>query len=354
MADGRSAHGTGGAAAQGGQPTGALEWLVDVELPDCPAPRDEFFVRLLPHFDAAWESAARVDNVMEAAPASLLGLRSGVERAAERCLYPGRGPRRYVRFCTVALHIEMDAAVPESQVDCALAWAAEAARGAMSPIGAEGLTCSPAFFRYQDLMTVPLSAVHAALVTAATDGNPVAALRRMPFRAQSAAARCSPIYLRFLVGVALSKEGGDSALGGLCWSRLEQVVKAVLGVRLPVPVTVGAVCGESLYGVAHEGLRRYQAARLGRIVAGIDKRSDISALIDVRGTYPQQRMRLTLMRGRRSISASMLQMPLDESAERMQARIAAWLLQQGIARTVSMTTEDAINALSGSILAVPV
>lgn len=353
MADGSSARGNGGAAARGGLPAGVLERLLDAQLPQCPAARDELFARLLPDFDAAWEAAC-VDNFMEAARASLLGLRSGVERAAERCLYPGRGPRRFVRFCSVALHIEMDAAVPESQVDCSLAWAAEAARDAMSPTGAESLTCSPAFFRYQDLTTVPLSAVHAALVTAAADRNPAAALRRMPFRAQSAAARCSPIYLRLLVGVALSKEGSDAALEGVHWSTLEEVVKAVLGVRLRVPITVGAVCGESLYGAAHEGLRRYQAARLDRIVAVIDERSDVSALLEARGTYPQQRMRLALVRGREGISACMLQMPLDESAEQMQARIAALLARRGIARTVSTTTGGASEATSGSILAVPV
>lgn len=354
MVDGRSARGTGSAAARAGSATGALARLRGIEPPGCPVARDEYFARLLPDFDMAW-SAATVESLGEDASAWVLGLRRGAEHAAQRCVYPGRGPRGYVGFRAVALHIEVDAAVPESQVDCALAWAAEAARGAMSPVGAESLTCAPVFFRYQDLMVVPLSVVHAALVTAAADANPAAALRRMPFRAQPAAARCSPVYLRFLVGVALSEESGDGALDDLHWSALEEVVKAVLGVRLRVPVTVGAACGGSLYGAAHEGLRRYQAARLGRIVAGIAERGGVSALLDVRGAYPQRRLRLTLMRGRESLGACLLQMPLDESPEQMHARIAAWLRGRGILVTPSTLTPGGANDAScGPILALPV
>lgn len=353
MAEGRSARGIAGAGARSASGTGALARLHGIEPPDCPIARNEFFARLLPNLDAAW-STATGENLGGATSTWLLGLRQGGEHAAERCLYPGRGPRRYVGFRAVALHIEVDLAVPESQVDFALARAAEAAPGAMSPVGAESLTCAPMFCRYQDLMSVPLSAVHTALVTAAADANPVVALRRMPFQAQPAVARCSPVYLRFLVGVAVSDEGGDGALEELHWSALEEVVKAVLGARLRVPVTVGTVCGGSLYGAAHQGLRRYQAARLGRIVAGIKAQGGVSALLEVRGAYPQQRLRLTLKRGRECLGACMLQMPLDESTEQMHARIAAWLRGRGIEVTPSVTRGGANDASCGPILALPV
>jgi len=353
MADGRSARGKSGAAAPVGPPASALARLRGIEPPACPSARDEFFARLLADFDAAWE-AASIENLGEPASTWLLGLRSGAEHAAERCLYPARGARRYVRFCAAALHVEVDAAAPESQVDCALAWAAEAARGGMAPAAAKSLTCAPTFFRYHDLMAVPLSVVHACLVTAAADGNPAAAVRGMPFRARLAAARCSPTYLRFVVGAALSEDGGEDAMEDLHLSALEEVVRALLGVRLRVPVRVAVACGRNFYGAAHEGLRRYQAARLGRIVAGIDGRGDVSALLDLRGSGSQRRVRLALRRDGESLAACMLQMPLDESPGQMHARIAAWLRGRGIASIVALTPGGACDVPCEPILAIPV
>lgn len=109
----------------------AVARVCRAELPEGPVLRQEFFVRLLPDFDAAWEEAARTQDLDDAALASLRELRTSVERAAERCLFPGREPRRHLRFCAHAVLIEMDGLVPESQVDCALAWAAEAMRGSI-------------------------------------------------------------------------------------------------------------------------------------------------------------------------------------------------------------------------------
>jgi hypothetical protein len=344
---------TGSAAARSGLPAGALTRLRGVEPPESPAARDEFFARLLPDLDAAWHAAV-VDHRGEFASAWLLDLRKGAEHAAERCLYPDRGPRRCVRFCAVALHVEVDAAVPESQVDCALAWAAEAVRGGMSPIDAKGLTCAPAFFRYHDLMAVPLSVVRACLVSAAAEGNPSGALRGLPFLARPAAARCSPIYLRFVVGLVLSEDSGLGAPEDSDWSALADIVRAALAVRLRVPVTVAVARWRGLFAAAHEGLRRYQAARLGRIVSGIEGRSDVSAVLDLHGVVPPRRLRLVLSRGHEVIAACMLQVPWDESPAQMPLRIRDWLLSRGITRVTSLTGQGARAASSGSFLAEPV
>lgn len=345
------ARGSGVTAAPAASPAAASIRLRAIELPQDPAARDEFFARLLPDFDTAWGATSTLHRG-ESGRIWLLGLRKHAERAADRCLYLHRDPHR-CRFCAVALHVEADAAVPESQVDCALAWAAEVARGGMASIAAEGLTCAPTFFRYQDLMAAPLSAVHACLLAAAADGNSSAALRGMPFVARPAAARCSPIYLRFLVGVAVSEDGGKGALEDSGWSALADIVRAVLGVRLRVPVNVDVALGNDLYGAAHEGLRRYQAARLGRFASSIGGRGDVSAVLDLHRAVPPWRVRLALLRDRQSIAACMLQMPWDESPAQMAARISRWLGGRGITQVATLTSQG-VRAFEGSILAEPV
>jgi hypothetical protein len=345
------ARGSGVTAAPAASPDAASIRLRGIELPQDPTARDEFFARLLPDFDAAWGATSTLHRG-ESGRIWLLGLRKHAERAADRCLYLRRDPHR-CRFCAVALHVEADAAVPESQVDCALAWAAEVARGGMASIAAEGLTCAPTFFRYQDLMAAPLSAVHACLLAAAADGNSSAALRGMPFVARPAAARCSPIYLRFLVGVAVSEDGGRGALEDSGWSALADIVRAVLGVRLRVPVNVDVALGNDLYGAAHEGLRRYQAARLGRFATGTGGRGDVSAVLDLHRAVPPWRVRLALLRDRQSIAACMLQIPWDESPAQMAARISRWLGGRGITQVATLTSQGG-RAFGGSILAEPV
>lgn len=258
-----------------------------------------------------------------------------------------------MRLCAVSLFIEADAAVPESQVDCALAWAASAVQDAM-PCPAPSLVCAPAFFRYQDLMAMPLAAVHAALVSAAHDGHPLAALRRMPLQARPAAARCSTNYLRFLVGVAVADNGADGMPHDSRWAALEEIVRSVLGLRLRVPVSVAALCSARLYGPAHHGLRAYQAARVGRIVAGLGAPEGLTALIDLREAGAQRRVRLTLRRERSCVAAFMLQMPWDESPAQMSARIGGWLRDRGITRVTTQTGQGARRASSGAILAEPV
>jgi hypothetical protein len=258
-----------------------------------------------------------------------------------------------MRLCAVTLFIEADAAVPESQVDCALAWAADAVQVAM-PCPVPSLVCAPAFFRYQDLMAMPLPAVHAALVSAAHDGTPLAALRRMPLQARPAAARCSPNYLRFLVGVAVVDYDVDGTPDGLRWTALEEIVRSVLGLRLRVPVSVAALCNARLYGPAHRGLRTYQAARLGRIVAGLGSPGDLTALIDLPEAGARRRMRLTLGRERSCVAACMLQMPWDESPAQLHARISGWVRGRGITRVDLQAGLDEREAGAPRMLAGPI
>jgi hypothetical protein len=325
-----------------------------MEPPGCPVLRQEFFARLLPDFDMAWDEA-RIADLDHAARASLRGLRNGMERAAERCLFPGRGLHRHLRFYALPLLVETDDCVPESQVDCALAWAAEATRGFISPVPGANATCAPAFFRYQDLMAVPLSTVQVALANAACDGNPAAALRQIPFRVQPAAARCSPIYLRFAVGVALSDGDADEVpQESSRWSASEDVVRVMLGSRLRVPVRVTTTFRTSFYRAAHDGLRTYQAARLDRIVAAFGERDGVSATLDLRDAEAQRRARLTLTRGCTVLAACMLQVPLDEGPSEMLARMAEWLRDEGIANIASLSYGGACNAACAPILAVPV
>jgi hypothetical protein len=347
--EGGSADSTMGAAAR---EHSLLARLCSASMPDDPAARDAFFARLLPDFDVAWREVVQVTGLCEAARASLLGLRKCMEQGAERAPRLRDGARRYLRLFAIPVLIEMDSAAPESQVDCALAWAADAAHGAVHSLPGTSLVCMSAFFRYQDLVAAPLSAVHDALVRAASEGNPAAALRRMPFRAGPAAARCSPIYLRFVVGVALSESDGEIDPDGSRWSELEEVIRAVLGARLHVPLKVTAAYCTSLYAAAHDGLRKCQAARLDRIVAAIGARRGVSALLDLRDADAQRRARLALMRDRSSLAACMLQMPLDEGPAEMLARIAAWLRSREVTDIASLTPGGVCNGLHFPFLAV--
>lgn len=312
-------------------------------------------MRLLPEVDAAWDEAARAPALDEAVRASLRALRKFAEQTAERCLFPGTESRRHVGFCAHAVLIETETLAPESQVDCALAWAAEAMRGTLPPVNGTGAACVPAFFRYQDLMAEPLATVRAALVTAACDSNPAAALRRMPFRARPAAARCSSVYLRFVVSVALTNgEGHDAHRLGPRWSALEDLATAMLVSRLRMPVQVTTACGTSLYRVAHDGLRAYQAVRLDHLLAGIKAGEGVAALMDLRDADRQGRVRLTLTDERASLAACMLQMPLDEGPPEMLDRIARHLRDHGISDVRSLSATGGCNALCAPILAIPV
>ena len=312
-------------------------------------------MRLLPDVDAAWDEAARRQQLDEAARATLRELRRSAEQTAERCLFPGTESRRHVGFCAHAVLIETDTLAPESQVDCALAWAAEAMRGTLPPVSGTCAACAPTFFRYQDLMAVPLATVRAALVSAACDGNPAAALRRMPFRARPAAARCSSIYLRFVVGVALANaDARDAHRHGPRWNALEDLATAMLVSRLRMPVKVTTACGTSLYRPAHDGLRAYQAVRLDYLLAGINAGEGVAALMDLRDADRQGRVRLTLTDERTSLAACMLQMPLDEGPTEMQARIAGHLRDRGISEVRSLSATGGCNAPCTPILAVPV
>ena len=324
-----------------------------IALPEPPALRQEILVRLLPDVDAAWDEAARLQELDDAARATLRELRKSAEQTAEQCLFPGTESRRHVGYCAHAVLIETDKLAPESQVDCAMAWAAEAMRGATPPVSGTCAPCAPAFFRYQDLMAVPLATVRAALVSAAYDGNPAAALRRMPFRARPAAARCSSVYLRFVVGVALTNgEGHDAPCHGPRWSALEDLATAMLVSRLRMPVKVTAACGTSFYRPAHDGLRAYQAVRLDYLLAGIKAGEGVAALMDLGDADRQGRVRLTLKDERASLAACMLQMPLDEGPTEMKERIAGHLRHRGIddVRSFSATGRYA----GAPILAVPV
>lgn len=333
----------------------AVAKVCGIALPEPPALRQELLVRLLPDVDAAWDEAARLQELDEAARARLRELRRSAEQTAERCLFPGTESRRYVGFCAHAVLIETDTLAPESQVDCALAWAAEAMRGTLPPVSGTCAACAPTFFRYQDLMAVPLATVRAALVSAACDSNPAAALRRMPFRARPAAARCSSIYLRFVVGVALTNvEGHDAHRHGPRWNALEDLATAMLVSRLRMPVKVTTACGTSFYRAAHDGLRAYQAVRLDHLLAGIHAGDGVAALMDLRDADRQGRVRLTLADKRASLAACMLQMPLDEGPTEMLERIAGHLRDRGISDVRSLSATGGCSALCAPILAVPV
>jgi hypothetical protein len=325
--------------------------VCSIALPEWPALRQELLVRLLPDVDAAWDEAARAPDLDEAVRATLRALRKSAEQTAERCLFPGPESGRQVGFCAHAVLIETDRLVPESQVDCALAWAAEALRGTLPPVSGTCANCAPAYFRYQDLMAVPLATVRAALVSAACDRNPAAALRRLPFCARPAAARCSSIYLRFVIGVALAN--GAARDDGPRWSALEDLARAMLVSRLRMPVKVTTACGPRLYRPAHDGLRAYQAVRLDHILAGLKAGEGVAALMDLRDADRQGRVRLTLTDKRANVAACMLQMPLDEGPTEMLERIARRLHDRGITDVRSLSATGGGDAACAPILAVP-
>jgi len=359
-ARGSARAGTSGCSgAEGGTSRSArrryvLDRLLQPEPLVPPAVRAEFVSCLLSDFDDAWRELARSADVGDAAHARLLELRNAAERAAEFSPYPCAGLRASIRLCAVTLFIEADAAVPESQVDCALSLAAEAASVAMARPSPH-LFWFPAFFRYQDLMAMPLAAVHSALVSAACDGNPVTVLRRMPLQAHPAAARCSPNYLRFVVGVSVAEDGAGSRPDGLRWAALEEIARSVLGVRLRVPVNVVALCWGGLCGPAHHGLRTHQAARLLRIVAGLGSPQGLAAHIELHeAAGVQRRARLMLTRDRSCAAACMLQLPWDESPAQLLARVSCCLRAQGISCVELPNTHSARHASRRSVLAEPI
>jgi hypothetical protein len=353
------ARGSPGLAAQGAHSAARLAKLYfgGIDPPEGSAARDEFFARLLPVFDRVWHEAAQDAELDDETLASLLLFRRGSEHAAERVPLSQEPSSQALLFFAVPVLIEMESNVPESQVDVALAWAAQAAPDAISPvsIAAPSRASMAAFFRYQDLTAVPLTAVHEALLEAAPTGSCALALRRMPFRARPAAARCSPIYLRFVVGIALTPSERDIERdGGLRWRRFESVVGAALGARLQVPVRVKAEGRANLFEAAHDGLREYQATRLDRIIKDLHGRRGVSALLDPGNATSLRRVRLALMRGRKSLAACILQMPLDEGPAEMSGRIASWLLSRGVTEVCMRATSAESDGSVFAILAVPV
>lgn len=162
------------------------------------------------------------------------------------------------------------------------------------------------------------------------------------------------MYLRFVVGVALTCSENDIERDQTRWHMFETVVSAVLSARLQVPVRVEAKCRGSLYETAHDGLREYQAARLGRIVKALDGGRGVSAQFDPSNPDSLRRVRLALLCGRSTLAACTLQTPLDEGPAQMQGRIANWLCDQGVTSIITGTVGSASGESSFVSLAVPI
>jgi hypothetical protein len=323
--------GTGAVAKQVAQRRHCLDRLLRITAQLHPGLDDALLVGLLPDVDTVWRESTTTAEFSATVHAQFVELRGRAERAVERWLRRDDGRHGALRLGVVTLFIEAASAVPESQLDCALSCAAAEATSVAMPCRGPGLACAPSFFRYQDLVAMPLSAVHTALVSATREGGgPLAALQRLPFQAQPAARRCSPNYLRFLVGVSLAERGTDGPDDGLRLPDLEQVVRSALVNRLGVPVGVSALGWTGLYGPAHHGLRTYQAARLRRIVAGLGAPGRLSALIALPDAGTQWRARLTLAREGSCVAACMLQMPWDETSGQLLARLSGWLSGRGV------------------------
>lgn len=324
----------------------AAQWHPDLD--------DELLVGLLPGFDEVWRNSLKTPELCDTLHTQLIELRVRAERAVERCLCRHGGPHKALRLCVITLFIEAASAVPESQLDCALSSAAAtAATGAML-CPAPGFVCAPAFFRYQDLVAMPLSAVHAALVSAAREAVPLAAIQRLPLQAQPAAKRCSPNYLRFVVGASAATGGADGLDDGLHLPDLERVVRFALVRRLGMPVDVSALGWTGLYAPAHRGLTTHQAARLRRIVAGLGAPGHLSALIALPEAGNQWRARLTFARNGACAAACMLQMPWDETSAQLLARLSAWLSDGGIPSVALHAGLDAREAGAPPMLAEPI
>ena len=315
---------------------------------------DDLLVGLLPDFDTVWRESTMTAEFSDSMHAHLVELRVRAERAVERCLRQGDGPRGTLRLCVVTLLIEAASAVPESQLDCALSCVASKAASAAMPCPVPGIAFAPSFFRYQDLVAMPLSAVHAALACAGREAGTIAALQRLPLQARPAARRCSPNYLRFVVGVSVADGGADRLDDGLRLPDPEQVVRSALVKRLGMPVAVSAIGWTGLYGPAHHGLRTHQAARLRRIVAGLGAPGQLSALIALPEAGTQWRARLTLAREGACVAACMLQMPLDETSAQLMARLAGWLSGRGITRVDLQAGLDEREAGVAVMLAEPI
>jgi hypothetical protein len=315
---------------------------------------DELLVGLLPDFDTVWRESTTTAEFSDTEHGQLVELRVRAERAVERCLRRDDGPHGTLRLCVVTLFIEAASAVPESQLDCALSCAAARAASGAMPYPGPGLVCAPSFFRYQDLMAMPLSAVHAALVSAAHEAGPLAALQRLPLQARPAARRCTPNYLRFVVGISVAEGGAGGPNDGLRLPDLEQVVRSALLKRLGIPVGVSALGWTGLYGPAHHGLRTHQAARLRRIVAGLGAPGHLCAFIALPEAGTQWRARLTLTCDGSCVAACMLQMPLDETSARLLARLSGWLSGREIQRVHLQAGLDERKATAPQMLAEPI
>lgn len=346
--------GTGAVAKQVAQRRHSLDRLLRITAQLHTGLDDALLVGLLPDVDTVWRESTTTAEFSATVHAQLVELRVRAERAVERCLRCDDGPHGALRLGVVTLFIEAASAVPESQLDCVLSCAAAEATSVAMPCRGPGLACAPSFFRYQDLVAMPLSEVHAALVSATREGSPLAALQRLPFQAQPAAKRCSPNYLRFLVGVSLAERGTDGSDDGLRLRDLEQVVRSALVKRLGVPVGVSALGWTGLYGPAHHGLRTHQAARLRRIVGALGPPGHLCAFIALPEAGTQWRARLTLARDGACVAACMLQMPLDETSAQLLGRLSGWLSGRGIQRVRLQAGLDEREAGAPHMLAEPI
>jgi hypothetical protein len=324
-----------------------------IQRPQNTVPSVEIFQRLLQEVDLAWDKARRSSQLDQRTRTVLLMLRQGAEQAASRIARPDAGD--HLQLLAVPIIVEMDVDVPESQVDCALRWAAQSAPAAFAlqpPAPRSMLTAS--FLRYRDLTDIPLCSVHHALAQAASDNCLLTALRRVPFRSQPTAARCSPIYLRFVAGLCLDAElrpDGDRTAARL--EALEDVVRAVLSARLHAHAAVSVASASDFYRSAHDGLRAYQAAKLNRIIAAVGAQAGVTALLDLSRADTERRVRLALERKGSSVAACMLQMPLDEGPAEMLARLTRCLRDKDVVDIAVVELGGGCSAPQVAGLAVP-
>lgn len=322
---------------------------------DEPVDRDQASALGLKDFDRAWSDAGRLHPADRKGRASLQHLRCQSERAAERLVFQQDGRRQTLQVFATAVLVEASRDVPETQVNCALAWASESVPEVVvsNSDGDARWAATPIFLRYRDLIDVPLTAVHEALVAALPEASCSLALRGMPFRARPAVARCVATYLRFLVGVTLNRALGRGRDCSPWGGPFEEVVKAALVARLGADVELRSLHHASLYSSAYEGLRQYQAAALRRIASATRDRRATSALLDTRNPDGSRLCRLILKRGRAILAARTLEVPWDEGPEEFLFRIEDRLRSHGVVNLTVVEGDSVVKTPPAGILAVP-